>query len=36
LSFTDAMEPISLRFFEDACDRRFFWATVCTDIDSDV
>jgi hypothetical protein len=36
LSFTDAMEPISLCFFKDACDRRFFWAAACADNDSNV
>jgi hypothetical protein len=36
LSFTDAMEPISLCIFKDACDRCFFWANACTDNDSNV
>jgi hypothetical protein len=36
LSSPDAMEPISLRFFEDACGRHFFWAMACADNDSNV
>jgi hypothetical protein len=31
LSIADATEQIGLRFFEDACDRRFFWAAACAD-----
>ncbi len=30
-SFTETAEPISLRFFEDACDRRFFRAATCAE-----
>jgi hypothetical protein len=36
LSFTDATEPLSLHFFQDACDRRFFWAVACADNGIDV
>jgi hypothetical protein len=31
LSFTDAAGLISLCFFEDTCDRCFFWAAACLD-----
>ncbi len=30
-SFTETVEPISLCFFEDACDRRFFRAAMYTE-----
>ncbi len=30
-SFNERAEPISLRFFKDACDRRFFRAAMCTE-----
>jgi hypothetical protein len=36
LSFKDATEPISPRFFKDVCDRYFFWAAAYADDGSDV
>jgi hypothetical protein len=30
-SFMETAEPISLRFFEDVCDRHFFRATACAE-----